>query len=301
MNTHPLNAFKVLFVGLLLVASCQPSPTVTSGTTPTPIRTAISLPTETSIPPAALVNGEPITLEEYESELARYQDSRGTDLATNNADSEIVIRAMIERLLLKQGADSSGLDLGENDLESELEQLIADMGGQESYLRWLEENHYTPSSFEQALLIDMLATMMVEKILSNVPQSEIHANARHILVASREEAENIRQEILAGADFVELAVLYSMDLSTRPAGGDLGWCARGTLTMPTVEDAIFSLQPGEFGEVIESELGYHIVQLIQLEDRPLSYDTLLTRQEQSVKNWLDEKWKQAEIEIFVTP
>jgi len=301
MNTHPLNAFKVLFVGLLLVASCQPSPTVTSGTTPTSIRTAISLPTETSIPPAALVNGEPITLEEYESELARYQDSRGTDLATNNADSEIVIRAMIERLLLKQGADSSGLDLGENDLESELEQLIADMGGQESYLRWLEENHYTPSSFEQALLIDMLATMMVEKILSNVPQSEIHANARHILVASREEAENIRQEILAGADFVELAVLYSRDLSTRPAGGSLGWFARGTLTMPTVEEAIFSLQPGELGEVIESELGFHIVQLIQLEDRPLSYDTLLTRQEQSVKNWLDEKWKQAEIEIFVTP
>lgn len=301
MNTHPLNAFKVLFVILLLVASCQPSPTVTSGTTPTPIRTAISLPTETSIPPAALVNGEPITLEEYESELARYQDSRGTDLATDNADSDIVIRAMIERLLLKQGADSSGLDLGENDLELELEQLIADMGGQESYLRWLEENHYTPSSFEQALLIDMLATMMVDKILSNVPQSEIHANARHILVASREEAENIRQELLAGADFVELAVLYSMDLSTRPAGGSLGWFARGTLTMPTVEDAIFSLQPGEFGEVIESELGYHIVQLIQLEDRPLSYDTLLTRQEQSVKNWLDEKWEQAEIEIFVTP
>jgi parvulin-like peptidyl-prolyl isomerase len=301
MKPSPLKSIKVLLATILLAASCQSTPTTTLDIAPSPTQTVITLPTETAIPLAALVNEEPITVEEYESELARYQDSRGTDLATDNESSAIVIRALIERHLLMQGAHSFGLNLEENEPVLKLEQLIAELGGQESYLHWLEQNHYTTASFEQALMDDMLATKMVEKILSNVPQSELQANARHILVASQEEAERLRQEILAGADFAELAVLYSMDLSTRPAGGDLGWFARGTLTMPSVEEAIFQLEPGELSDVIASELGYHIVQLVQLEDRPLSYDTWIRRQEQAIERWLEEKWEQAEIEIFLTP
>ncbi len=174
------------------------------------------------------------------------------------------------------------------------------MGGPESYQSWLEANHFTTTSFEQALMNERLATRMVDSILSNVPLTELHANARHILVATKAEAEELRQEILAGADFTELAVLYSMDLSTRPAGGDLGWFPRGTLTMPSVEEAIFQLQPGEISDVLASELGYHIVQLVGLEERALSYDALITRQQQAVENWINEKRDQADIEIFVT-
>ncbi|OGO16507.1 MAG: hypothetical protein A2Z14_07245 [Chloroflexi bacterium RBG_16_48_8] len=301
MNIYPLHLIVVLIIGLPLAAGCQSTATFTPGITPNPTNTRLPPPTETAIPLAALVNGEAITLEEYESELARYQDARGTDLATDKEDSEIVIHALIERLLLMQGAYSFGLIPEENDLATELEQLIADMGGEESYLSWLEENHFTTTSFEKALMKERLATRMVEKIISNVPLTELHANARHILVASQAQAENLRQEILAGADFAELAVLYSMDLSTRPAGGDLGWFPRGTLTMSSVEEALFQLQPGEISDVIASELGYHIVQLVSLEDRALSYEALITRQQQAVENWLNEKWAQADIEIFVTP
>jgi parvulin-like peptidyl-prolyl isomerase len=301
MKPSPSKSISALFAGILLAASCQTVQTTTLDVAPNPTETVNTLPTETAVPLAALVNEEPITLEEYESELARYQESRGTDLATDNESAAIVIRALIERHLLMQGARSFGLDIKENDLVLKLEQLIAEMGGQDSYLHWLEQNHYSTASFEQALMDDMLATKMVEEILSNVPQSELHANARHILVASQEEAERLRQEILAGTDFAELAVLYSMDLSTRPAGGDLGWFARGTLTMPSVEEAIFQLEPGEISDVIPSELGYHIVQLIQFEDRPLSYEARIKRQEQAVEHWLEEKWEQAEIEIFQTP
>jgi parvulin-like peptidyl-prolyl isomerase len=301
MKTPPVLSLMTFLVGLLVVASCQSTQKIPPSTTPDPIQTVIAVPTETEIPLAILVNSEPITLEEYENELARYQDSRGTDLATEHEGSEIVIQAMIERVLLAQGAHTLDLDIEENELVQELERLIADIGGQDNYLRWLEENHFTTDSFEQALMNDMLAARMVEKITTDVPQSELQANARQILVSSEEEAESLRQQILAGADFAELAVLYSMDLSTRPAGGDLGWFARGTLTMPAVEDAIFQLQPGEVSDVIASELGYHIVQLVQLEERPLSYETLIIRREQAVQNWLDEKWNQAEIEIFVTP
>jgi parvulin-like peptidyl-prolyl isomerase len=147
----------------------------------------------------------------------------------------------------------------------------------------------------------LLTAKMVEKIVSDVPQSELQANARHILVDTQEEADRIRKEILNGADFAELAVLYSRDLSTRPAGGDLGWFARGTLTMSSVEEVIFQLEPGEISGVIPSELGYHIVQLIGLEERPLPYSVLMKRQQQAVEEWINQNWEQAQIEIIFTP
>jgi parvulin-like peptidyl-prolyl isomerase len=247
------------------------------------------------------VNGEPITLEEFEAELARFQDSRGTDLATQNEVPEIVIRALIERQLLVQNALSQGKVLDDKEMEQELEQLITDMGGEVSYQRWLEENHYSETTFQQALVKEMLAAKMIEDICSTVSATELHAYASHILVATQAEAEAIQQEIEAGADFAELAVLYSMDLSTRPAGGDLGWFARGTLTMPSVEEIIFQMQPGEISDVIASELGFHIVQLVGLEDRMLSYEALISKQQQAVADWLAEKWDQAEIEIFSSP
>lgn len=301
MNTQPLRSIQWLFVGLLLAVACQSTPTTAPGITPNPTNTSTLLPTETAIPLAALVNGEPITLDEFEAELARFQDSRGTDLATQNEVSEIVIRALIERQLLVQGALSQGKVLDENEMEQELEQLITDMGGEESYQRWLEENHYTATTFQQALMKEMLAAKMIEKVLTTVSSQELHAHASHILVATQAEAEALQLEIEAGADFAELAVLYSMDLSTRPAGGDLGWFARGTLTMPSVEEIIFQLQPGEISNVIASELGFHIVQLMDMEDRVLSYEALIRKQQQAVANWLDEKWDQSEIEIFSSP
>jgi len=291
----------LLVLGLLLAAGCQSTATFAPSITPNPTSVSLPPPSETAIPLAALVNGEAITLEEYEMEWLRYQDAHGTDLATDQEASEIVIRTLIEQVLLMQGARSIGMIPEEDDLAAELDQLIADMGGTESYRSWLEENHFTAASFEQALMNEMLATRMIDSILSNVPLTELHANARHILVATQAEAEELRQEILAGADFAELAVLYSMDLSTRPAGGDLGWLPRGTLTMPSIEEALFKLQPGEISDVLASKLGYHIVQLVGLEDRALSYDVLITRQQQAVENWINDKWDQADIEIFVTP
>jgi parvulin-like peptidyl-prolyl isomerase len=298
MNASRLISFKIFFILVLLMTGCQSTPTVTPGNTPIPTHTIPVPPSETPIPLAAVVNGEPITLEEFKSELARFQDSRGTDLATQDEGSQIVIRALIENLLLAQGALSHGKVIEENNLDQEIEQLIKDMGGEARYLQWLEQNHYTTDAFRQAFRREILATKMIEEILSKVPLTELHAHARHILVATQEEAERIRQELLAGADFVEMAVIYSMDLSTRPAGGDLGWFPRGTLTMPDVEEAIFQLDLDEISEVIVSELGYHIVQLFGLEERELSYEALSQRKQQAIENWIEEQWDQAQIEIF---
>lgn len=275
----------------LLLTSCRseatPAPTATLTSTPLPS-------TETQVPTAAMVNGEPIFLSDFEDEVVRYQDARGTDLATSEPD-QIVLQALIDRKLLAQSARMSGYSFDDGMLDQKIDQLIIDAGGESAFSTWLQANHYGMDSFRNALREESLASAMVESITEGVAKTDVHANALHILVATEEEALILREQILAGADFSELAVMYSLDLSTRPAGGDLGWFARGTLTVPEVEEQIFSLQPGEMSEVISSELGFHLVQLIGLEERSLSPQLLETRRLRAVEDWLKEQWEKSEI------
>lgn len=103
--------------------------------------------------------------------------------------------------------------------------------------------------------------------------------ARHILVAfrggrraspyvtrSRDEAyalaQELRERILAGEDFAELAREHSDDRGSAREGGDLGEFTRGQMVKP-FSDAAFALEPGGVSDVVESEFGFHIIQRTQ--------------------------------------
>lgn len=94
--------------------------------------------------------------------------------------------------------------------------------------------------------------------------------ARHILIKTSElvsEAEarrrlmELKERITHGADFAELARLHSNDLSAA-RGGDLGWMNPGD-TVPRFEQAMNRLGPGEVGEPVQSEFGWHLIQVIE--------------------------------------
>ncbi len=75
--------------------------------------------------------------------------------------------------------------------------------------------------------------------------------------------EDIRKRVLEdGEDFAELAKIYSDDPGSGKAGGDLGNQKRGTF-VPEFEAAAFNLEPGEYSEIVESEFGYHWIQLLE--------------------------------------
>ncbi len=251
----------------------------------------------TPIPLAAIVNGEPILLFDYEMELERAKAARGTEFATDTANRELVLRTLIDRCLLAQAARAQGLTVEENVLNEKLNTLSSEVGDS-NMQQWLQENFYSADTFRSALKEEMLASKMIQKLIETVPESALQAHARHILVASPEEAEQILAQLHAGTEFAELAQLFSLDPSTRPAGGDLGWFAQGTLTIPALEEVIFSLQPGQISDVVASELGFHIVQLIELEERLLPREAILAKQEQTVENWLASQWEKSEIHIL---
>ena len=87
------------------------------------------------------------------------------------------------------------------------------------------------------------------------PKASDAAKAR-----ARAKADSILAEIKAGGDFELIAKRESMDPSSKPQGGDLGWNRRGAM-VPEFERMMFSLRPGQMSPVIETAFGFHIIRV----------------------------------------
>jgi parvulin-like peptidyl-prolyl isomerase len=239
------------------------------------------------------VNGEAITLAVFEREIARYETAQATlgiDLATLGNYRAEVIEQLIDLTLLAQFAINQGMELSEAELDERFQAATASNGVAAGY---------TADEYRSELRREILASRTIGAITDVLPSLIEHTSARHILVATLEEAESLLDELANGADFGTLAVIHSRDPSSRPAGGELGWFPKGLLTMPEVEEAAFSLQPGEVSGVIESALGFHILEVLGREDRPLVGEILTDYRVAAVDEWLADQRQRAEIEIFI--
>ena len=287
-----------LALGLFL-AGCAGLPFVPATLTPIP-----PTPSPTPEPVAARVNGTVIRLADLEEELARFeaaQRSLGTDLATLGDYRASVLNGLIDRRLLAEAARATGASVEPAQVGTKIEALAAEMGGSDAMGAWLAANGYSLDSLKAALGEEILAAQTVERIADTVPETAEQVHARHLLVGDASLAEDLRAQIVAGADFAELAQAYSLDLSTRPAGGDLGWFAPGTLTTPEVEAAAFEQQPGDLSPVIHSALGYHLVLAVERGEHPLDPHTWRRLRQEAVDHWLVEERGRATIEIVNPP
>ena len=88
--------------------------------------------------------------------------------------------------------------------------------------------------------------------------------ASHILVKTEEEAKKLLEEIKKGADFAKLASEHSMCPSGRD-GGDLRFFGRGMMVKP-FEDAAFALKKGEVSEPVETQFGWHLIKLTDIQE-----------------------------------
>jgi parvulin-like peptidyl-prolyl isomerase len=86
-----------------------------------------------------------------------------------------------------------------------------------------------------------------------------YLRARHILVNTETEAEEILKELKGGASFVELAAKRSLDPSTARKGGDFGYFQKGDLN-PEFENVILNLNVGDISAIFKTAQGYHIFQ-----------------------------------------
>jgi peptidyl-prolyl cis-trans isomerase C len=134
-------------------------------------------------------------------------------------------------------------------------------------LDYLEERALRRAFFaeniEAEITEEQLQAAYDELIVDFEAQPEV--NARHILVETEEEAQEIRAEIEAGTSFADAAAEHSLDGSGQN-GGDLGYFSAGMM-VEEFEQAAFALEVGELSQPVQSQFGWH---LIQLEDRRVS-------------------------------
>jgi peptidyl-prolyl cis-trans isomerase C len=282
---------RILLIAVLVTISlvaCQTPPATTSGgdefTLPSSAPTTpVQLSPTSSESLAAMVNGQPIPLADYQKLLTEYEAalvSRGFDLDTEEGQqmlaqaSRQVLDVMIEQALIEQAAAREKVTVTDDELDAVIQRDIEEGGGAEKFVAWLQANGWTEEDYRERLRSQLLTSKMIERVTASVPTTAEQVRARHILVATEGEAQNILNQLLNGADFAVLA--------------------------PEVEEAAFSLQPEQISTVITSQFGYHIVQVLErVPDRPLSEDALGALRDQSFRQWVDELWAAATIERYL--
>jgi len=121
----------------------------------------------------------------------------------------------------------------------------------------------TPSeirSFYRTLPIDSIPLIKTEYVIAEIVKNPPINVEEKIRV--KEQLLELRKRILQGESFSTLAILYSQDPGSAKKGGELGFYGRGQL-YPEFEGIAYKLNEGEISNVVETEAGYHIIQMIE--------------------------------------
>ncbi|MCJ7717447.1 MAG: SurA N-terminal domain-containing protein [Anaerolineales bacterium] len=281
--------FLLVFITILVLSGCSGNAGSSEGSaTPVlPTRTPFP-PSPTPIPTAAVVNGDLITLAEFQEELARYKAAVNRELTPE--DQTIVINELINLTLLSQAAGSEGFQL----TESELDTRIAALDTEEQPLSdWLAANGFTEDSFRNYLKRSLQAAWMRDQIINDVPWEMEQIHAQQMLFYDLASAEITLETLNEGKGFSQMASNH--DPQTQ---GDLGWFPPGFLTMPALDPILFALEIGETSDIIETEIGYHIIKVLDKQDnRSLDPAIRQILKEKALDEWFERRWKLSTIDI----
>ncbi|WP_138158995.1 peptidylprolyl isomerase [Peptoniphilus catoniae] len=198
----------------------------------------------------AKIDNQEITMEDYMVFMSTLSPQIKNQLTKGSSENKVVkeiVDEIIYQRLLYMDAKENGLDKDEDF---------------QKVLTKTEES--------------LLTTYAIGKLMENINPSDreveeyynAHAEkfdeddsveASHILVAEKEEAENLKKKLDGGANFEELAKEYS-DCPSSNNGGNLGKFSKGMM-VKEFEDAAFTMKVGEISNPIKTDFGYHIIKL----------------------------------------
>ena len=303
---------------LLLLAACRQAPAATGEAALTAPVAQATLPppvaaTSTPVPPtptpteplAAQVNGQPITLAEFERELARFAAVQPPDAALAADANAQVLDALIERALILQAAAAEGVVMSDEAVAQKLAELKGTYATPAEFDAWLGSVGYTEEEFRAALAVELVTGEMVARVTADVPDTAEQVRARYIQLDDATLAQQVLDRARAGDDFAFLAQQNSVDRVTGESGGDLGFFAPGSLLVPEVEAAALALQPEEISDLITvtdaaGKTTYYIIQVTEREaERPLSMDAYQAALQAAFDAWLADLHAAATIERLV--
>ncbi|NQU41408.1 MAG: peptidylprolyl isomerase [Lentisphaerae bacterium] len=317
-------SMAVVILALFVVAGCgkKPAP-ATSAAVPDNV--------------VASVNGTWLTEEEVALEL-KFRIAAITPSPTGDKLEEVksrmrnvVIEQFIVRTLLLNEAETLSVVASEEDRQKALAQIEATLPPGQT----IEAMVASSPLGEAGLQSEVVTGIKIKKLLSTVLADKLavseedvlafmsehkdqlkrpeRVRARHILLqfseneddaakaTQKEQIEALRQKLLSGGDFAALAGEYST-CPSRLRGGDLGFFARGRMAKP-FEAAAFTQDIEAIGPVIETQFGYHIVQVTEKEaagDATVEQVTLMLqqrKQQEAVREYVAGLKSKAEIRV----
>jgi parvulin-like peptidyl-prolyl isomerase len=257
----------------------------------------------------ATVNGQEITWSDYEPELrlTLYNVTYQYGVDWNDAENiallgtvqDEVLQTVMDRTLLRQLAAEAGIDPSPQDVALRVEEeklAILSTGQFASWDEFKEQagvgDEYFARLVEDTEIIDRWGE-------ANGPAREVEqVHARHILVAEEATAQEVLDRLAAGDDWAALAQEYSLDTSNKANAGDLDWFPRGMM-VPEFEEAAFSLDVGETSDLVETDFGYHIIQVLEKGMRALDEETYSAMVSQAFAEWITEQQAAAEMTTVV--
>ncbi|MCJ7695299.1 MAG: peptidylprolyl isomerase [Anaerolineaceae bacterium] len=155
----------------------------------------------------------------------------------------------------------------------------------DTYLNTLSSIGFSEKDVYEMFRAQLLRQKLLDEVTKDLQPFEDQIWARHILVASLEEAESILSRLETGESWIDLAAENSLDTGSKDSGGDLGWFGKGKM-LPTFEDAAFALNEGEISEPIETQYGFHIIQLIGKANKALTSEEFESLKQTTFTNYI---------------
>jgi peptidyl-prolyl cis-trans isomerase SurA len=244
---------------------------------------------------AAVVNGEVITYSQVRAlsapqERVLRQQYTGQELAKKITEvRQLALKDLIDRRLVIQAFKKESYEIPDHIVDQRIHQIIQESfgGDRNTFVKTLEAQNYTLGEFKKKEMEKIIVGAMrshnvkANQIVSPVKiedyyrkhrdefTSQEQIKLRMIMIsghqdtatapAQKELAEEVLGKLAAGADFEQMARIYSED-STKDNGGDWGWIEHKTLAEP-LEKIAFNMPVGRISNIIEYAGNYYILKV----------------------------------------
>lgn len=259
----------------------------------------------------AKIGDKKIMMSDFNRMVSYYDAERQRSLEQNPIFKATILQRIVQGMVISKIAKDNGFDK-RSDIREQIELLSNDFLAAE-YLK-------------KEVIEKITVTEDDRKLYYKTHQEEFKTpemvRARHILIKveaaasgddkmkAKEKAAEILARIKAGEDFAKLASELSDDVGSKTKGGDLGFFPKGKMD-PVFEKAVFSLQRGEISDIVETQVGFHIVKMEEKKESVLEpYDKIKDKVKEKVLNdfrkarvdeFAEKAMKDANVELHLEP
>jgi peptidyl-prolyl cis-trans isomerase C len=243
----------------------------------------------------ARVGDKAITEEELQKEMVAQAYQFGVKMATLPEDRkeryrQVILHRMIDLQLILDASKENKIQVTDAEIQGEMDNIKKRFPDPKNFEAVLAQRNITLKEVEGKIREGLMVRKVMDQVTTSTPslsdaevekyykdnpdrfKRDEEARASHILIKvdkgataedkdkARKKIQDIREQIVKGADFAKLAEENSDCPSGKSSGGDLDWFGRGVMD-PTFEKTAFALKPGEMSDIIETQFGFHIIKL----------------------------------------